>query len=70
LERRDVKMVHYTIRARMNNLAIIREWIKDKTKEELKSLKYRRSLVRKCMVNIGVTKRKAWEYITLVLGDE
>jgi len=62
-------MVHYTIRARMNNLATIREWIKDKTPEELKDLKFRRSLVRKCMINIGVTKRKAWEYITLVLGD-
>jgi len=54
----------------MTNLAMIREWIKDKTKEELKSLEYRRSLVRKCMINIGVTKRKAWEYITLVLGDQ
>ena len=62
-------MVHYTIRARMNNLATIREWIKDKTKEELKDLEYRRALVRKTMINIGVTKRKAWEYITLVLGD-
>jgi len=63
-------MVHYTIRARLNNLAAIREWIKDKSKEELKSLEYRRSLVRKTMINIGVTKRKAWEYIILVLGDE
>jgi len=63
-------MIHYTIRARLNNLAAIREWIKDKTKEELKDLEFRRALVRKCMINIGVTKRKAWEYITLVLGDE
>ena len=63
------KLVHYTIRARMNNLAAIREWIKDKTKEEMKDLEFRRALVRKAMINIGVTKRKAWEYITLVLGD-
>jgi len=63
-------MVHYTIRARMNNLATIREWIEGRPKDELKSLEYRRSLVRKCMINLGVTKRKAWEYITLVLGDQ
>jgi len=62
-------MVHYTIRARMNNLATIREWIKEKTKEELASPEYRESLLRKVMINIGVTKRKAWEYINLVLGD-
>ena len=62
-------MVHYTIRARMNNLATIREWIEGKSKEDLKDLEYRRALVRKAMINIGVTKRKAWEYITLVLGE-
>ena len=62
-------MVHYTVRARMNNLAMIREWIEGKSKEDLKDLEYRRALVRKAMINIGVTKRKAWEYITLVLGD-
>jgi len=60
----------------MTNLATIREWIKDKTKEERQKmkpeefLKYKRALVRKTMINIGVTKRKAWEYITLILGDQ
>jgi len=54
----------------MNNLATIREWTKDKTKEETSKLEYRRSLVRKVMINIGVTKRKAWEYVILVLGEE
>lgn len=54
----------------MTNLAAIREWVKDRTKEEQADLVFRRALVRKVMINIGVTKRKAWEYVELVLGEE
>ena len=64
--------VHHFVRLRQNNLASIREWVRDP--EYLKQLnddpKVRKGLLRKVMINMGVTKKKALEYIDLVLGEE
>ncbi len=61
--------VHHTVRLRLNNIALVRDWVSDKTKEELTPI-YRKALLRKIMINVGVTKTKAQEYIDLVLGEE
>jgi len=62
-------MVHHTMKSRLNNLASVREWVHDRKREELDK-KGMRALLRKTMIHLGCTRRKALEYIDLILGEE
>ena len=61
--------LHHTVRMRLNNIRAIREWIDGKTDKELKEIAYQKALLRKIQLQLGVTKRKAMEYLELVLDD-
>ena len=60
-------MVHHTIKSRLENIAAVREWVKGRDEFDHKG---RAALRRKVMINIGCTRMKAEEYISLVLGDD
>ena len=62
-------MVHHTIKDRLSNIASIKEWINGKVAEDF-TPQYRKALLRKVQINMGVTREKGREYIALVLGDE
>jgi len=62
-------VVHHTIKDRLSNIASIKEWIKGKVAEDF-TPQYRKALLRKVQINMGVTREKGREYIALVLGDE
>ena len=62
-------MVHHTIKSRLNNIALVRKWVKGNTDEDF-TPEFRKELLRKTMIIIGCTRQKAREYISLVLGDE
>ncbi len=65
-------MVHHNVKYRLNNIAAVKEWCKGRDKIEydvLEDKEFRKALLRKIMINLGVTKPKGQEYINLVLGD-
>lgn len=60
---------HHLVRARLANIAAVRDWVSGRSEDEY-TPEFRKALLRKTMINLGVTRMKAREYIMLVLGDE
>jgi len=45
---------HWTVQTRLDNIASVREWCEGKSEREL-TPEFRKALLRKIMVNLGVT---------------
>ena len=62
-------MVHHTVKMRQDNIREVREWVGERKAKDFNAAGWK-ALTRKVMINLGVQRSKAREYISLVLGDE
>jgi len=62
--------LHHTIRMRLDNIRSVKVWIEGRSPEELRSKTYQKAILRKIQLQLGVTRRKALEYMRLAFSEE